>query len=127
MRGDQVIAALKMAKLPRAQRTHRSSFHTDRGVRFNSRAVRKRCRLIGLKRSMGATGNGFNHESTESFWSMFKDGDYYRQAFTNPTELIQGIAGFIDRYNSTRRYSKIKYNSQLNYELDRHRTASHAA
>ena len=127
MREDLVIAALKMAFVTRAQQTHGIIFHTDRGAQFNSRAVRRQCRLMGLKRSMGATGNCFDHATAESYWSIFKHEYYYRHAFTNLTELTQGIAGFIHRYNTTRRYSKIGNISPLNYELGCHHTAAHAA
>ena len=127
MHEDLVIAALKMVFVTRAQQTHGIIFHADRGAQINSRAVRRQCRLMGLKRSMGASGNCFDHATAESYWSIFKHEYYYRHAFTNPTELTQGSAGFIHRYNTIRRYSKIGNISPLNYELGCHHIAAYAA
>jgi len=70
---------------------------------------------MGLKRSIEATGNCFNHATAESYSSIFKLEYYYRQAFTNLTELTQGIAEFIHRHNTTKRYSKIENISPNNH------------
>ena len=76
---------------------------------------------------MGATENCFDQANAESSWSVFKHEYYYRHAFTNLTELTQGIAGFIDGYNNTRKYSRIGDICPLNYVLDCHHTTEPAA
>jgi len=76
---------------------------------------------------MEATGNCLDQATAESYWSIFTHDYHYRHAFANLEELIQGTAGVIYRYNTTRRYSKIGNISPLNYELGCHHTAAHAA
>lgn len=127
MREDLVIAALKMAHVTRAEHTTGIIFHTDRGSQFNSWKVRKQCRVMGLKRSMGKTGNCFDHATAESYWSIYKHEYFYRHAFASLAELTTGTARFVHRHNTTRRYSKIGYLSPLDYELGSIHTAAHAA
>jgi putative transposase len=67
MRDELVIMTLKMAYVTRARKTRGIVFHTDRCSQFISRTVRKQCRLLGLKRSMGKTRSYFDHATAESY------------------------------------------------------------
>jgi len=127
MRDELVINALKMAFTTRANNTEGIIFHTDRGAQFNSRNVINQCNTMGLQRSMGATGCAYDHATAESFWSIFKHEFFYRHAYANLEELRAGIEAFMHRYNTHRRYSKIRYRTPLQYELEFNHNAAHAA
>jgi len=127
MRDELVVAALQMAFTTRAQNTRGIIFDTDRGSQFNSRNVVKQCRKMGLRRSMGATDCTHDHGTAESFWSIFKHECFYRRAFANLRELHAGIDGFMHRYNTHRRYSKIGYRTPMQYELQFNQIAAQAA
>jgi putative transposase len=117
MRTELVLDALAEAVHSRSGQVKGTIFHTDRGAQFSDRKVVEYCALVGLVRSMGATGSCYDHASAESFWSILKHEYFYRHTFATLNELRAGIATYIHYYNHQRRCTKAGNQSPINYEL----------
>jgi putative transposase len=117
MRSELVLDTLAQAVTVRHRNTRGTIFHTDRGSQFSDHKVVDFCAKAGLIRSMGATGNCYDHASAESFWSILKHEYFYRHTFATLDQLRTGITDYITYYNHQRRCAKASNQSPISYEL----------
>ena len=117
METEIIIEALEQAIAKRNGHVKGTIFHTDRGSQFNDKKVKDLCERAKITRSMGATGCCYDHATAESFWSILKHEYFYRHVFSNIDELRDGVAWYVNWYNTIRRCSKINNVSPDEFEL----------
>lgn len=110
-----VMRALNMAL---AQRRHKDVIHhSDRGVQYTSVAFTNRCSEMGVRRSMGSSGNAYDNAMCESFFATLKRELLTNRKFKTPTEARSAIFEFIEGwYNPRRRHSALNYLSPSAFE-----------
>ncbi len=112
---ELVCAALEMAlsrRCPSSDLVH----HSDRGVQYASRSLRKRLADAGLTMSMSRKGNPWDNAMMESFFGSLKtewDARDYATEAQARMEVFKYIEMF---YNPTRRHSALGYLSPAEYE-----------
>ncbi|WP_410610255.1 IS3 family transposase [Amycolatopsis sp. lyj-109] len=102
-----VTDAIDAAVAARGGRCRGTILHSDRGGEFTAHLTAQACLRYGLRRSMGATGVCWDNSPAESFWSTFKNEEYYRHVYATKTELVAAIDNWVKFYNSVRRHSSI--------------------
>ena len=110
-----VMRALNMAL---AQRPHNDVIHhSDRGVQYTSVAFTNRCSEMGVRRSMGSSGNAYDNALCESFFATLKRELLTNRKLKTPTEARSAIFEFIEGwYNPRRRHSALNYVSPAAFE-----------
>ena len=122
LKTDVVIAAFNMAVEQRQPED--VIHHSDRGCQYTSIAFGQRCRMAGVKPSMGSVGDAYDNAMCESFFASLEcellDRHHFRTHAEARMSLFQYIEGW---YNTRRRHSALDYQSPVNYEK-RHRRAA---
>ena len=115
LRTELVLEALNMAIWQR--RPEKVIHHSDRGGQYTSIAFGKRCKVAGVRPSMGSTGEPYDNALCESFFATLECELLRRRSFRNREEAQGAIFEFIEGwYNSHRRHSALQYDSPLSYE-----------
>ncbi len=98
--------------------------HSDQGSQYTSVAFGKRCKLAGVRPSMGSVGDCYDNALCESFFASLECELTGRRRFATRYEarlaLFEYIEGF---YNTHRRHSSLGYLSPVNYERRLKKTA----
>ena len=117
MPAELVVNALEMAVKRRggaAEVIH----HSDQGRQYTSDLFQKRCKILGVKISMGSVGDCYDNAMAESFFAtlesellnivpLFSDPQHAQR------EIFKYIEGF---YNVKRRHSQLNQMSPANFE-----------
>ena len=91
--------------------------HSDQGCQYTSFAFGKRCRLMGVRPSMGSVGDCYDNAMAESFFATLECELIDRHSFKTQAEAKMAIFEFIEGwYNPHRRHSSLGQQSPLNYE-----------
>jgi putative transposase len=115
LRTELVLDALNMALWQR--RPDNVIHHSDQGCQYTSIAFGKRCRLAGVRPSMGSVGDCYDNALAESFFATLECELIDRSTFRTHAEARMAIFEFIEGwYNPRRRHSSIDYLSPINYE-----------
>ena len=115
LRTELVLDALNMALWQR--RPDNVIHHSDQGCQYTSIAFGKRCRLAGVRPSMGSVGDCYDNALAESFFATLECELIDRSTFRTHAEARMAIFEFIEGwYNPRRRHSSIDYLSPVDYE-----------
>jgi putative transposase len=98
--------------------------HSDQGSQYTSLAFGQRCRVAGVRPSMGSVGDCFDNALCESFFATLECELLDRRTFHNQAEACQAVFEFIEAwYNPHRRHSALDYLSPNRYEALHARTS----
>jgi putative transposase len=115
LRTELVLAALDMAITRR--RPKGVVHHSDQGCQYTSLAFGSRCKVAGVRPSMGSVGDCYDNAMCESFFATLEcellDKKKLEDKSTGKLEVFDFIEGW---YNPVRRHSKIDYLSPMEYE-----------
>ena len=115
MTTELVLSALNMAI---AQRRPREVIHhSDQGSQYTSIAFGARCAQMGVRPSMGSTGDAYDNAMAESFFASLECELIERRSFKTKTEARLAVFTWIEGwYNPRRRHSALGYRSPVNFE-----------
>ncbi len=110
------VAALQMAGAVRGGHVAGVIFHSDHGGEYTGDLFATACRRLGVIQSMGRVGSCFDNAASESFNSTLEFELLRKQHFVTHAEARVAVAGYIDRYNRTRRHSSCAMHSPVEFE-----------
>jgi putative transposase len=91
--------------------------HSDRGVQYASADYVGRLASVGVRVSMAAVGNPYEHAQAESFFKTLKCAEVYLQQYRTFAEAVADVGRFIeDVYNTKRLHSSIGYLPPAEFE-----------
>lgn len=93
-------------------------FHSDQGCNYTSRTFRIFLREKGVKQSFSRGGMPYDNSVCESFFSIYKQEEYYRTNYRSETEVKKGINEFMNFYNTKRPHSLLRYRTPDAYEAE---------
>jgi transposase InsO family protein len=115
--------ALKMAIAARGGNVRGVIWHTDRGSEYTAQDMHTLCWKFGISQSMGRVGSALDNSVAESANSTLKMELVYRTVFRTRDEARIALAGYVWKYNHTRRHSHCGQVSPIRYE--QYYTATH--
>ena len=84
--------------------------HSDQGCQYTSTEFGKRCRLAGVRPSMGSVGDCYDNAMCESFFATLECELLDRTRFADRRQAELAVFDFIEGfYNPTRRHSALGY------------------
>jgi putative transposase len=115
LRTALVLEALDMAIMQRLPQD--VIHHSDQGSQYTSIEYGKRCRLFGLRPSMGSVGDAYDNALCESFFATLECELLERTRLRTPAEAGRAIFEFIEGwYNRQRRHSALGQESPIRFE-----------
>jgi putative transposase len=115
LRTELVLAALDMALAQR--RPTEVIHHSDHGCQYTSLAFGHRCRVAGVRPSMGSVGDAYDNALCESFFATLECELLDRQRFRTQIDARLAVFDFIEGwYNPRRRHSALEYLSPMIFE-----------
>jgi putative transposase len=108
--------ALKMAGAVRGGDVRGVIFHSDKGSEYTADLFAQTCKALGVTQSMGRVGSALDNAVAESFNSTLEFELLSKHRFASKAEARRAVAGYIDRYNRTRRHSSCDMRSPIQYE-----------
>ena len=110
------VAALAMAAAVRGGDVTGVIFHSDHGSEYTAELFETACRRLGVRQSMGRVGSCFDNAASESFHSTLEFELLRKRRFATKAEARVAVAGYIDRYNRTRRHSACEMKPPIEFE-----------
>lgn len=82
-------------------------FHSDNGGQYLSYAFRKLINGNGIIQSFSRPHNPYDNSIVESFFSNFKQEEFYRRNYSSVQDLIMSLDRYMIYYNSKRPHTSI--------------------
>jgi putative transposase len=115
LRTELVLGAFEMALEQRCPTS--VIHHSDQGCQYTSYAFGKRCRLAGVRPSMGSVGDAYDNAMCESFFATLECELLEQRRFRSQAEGRMAVFDFIEAwYNPRRRHSALAYRSPMEFE-----------
>ena len=116
LRAELVLAALEMAgtkRRPEAGLIH----HSAHGSQYTSACYGERCRVAGIRSSMGSVGDCYDNAMMESFFATLECELLAQTRFRTHEEARAAVFDWIEIfYNRQRRHSALGYVAPATYE-----------
>ncbi len=118
---DHMRTGLVTDALAAAERTRGSLagavMHTDHGAQYTSQAFADACRQTGVRQSMSTIGSSADNALAEPFNASFKRETLQgRKHWSSEREARLDAFGWLHRYNTRRRHSRLGQRSPIAYE-----------
>ena len=115
MTADLVILALNMAHVTRKPQS--VIHHSDQGSQYTSIAFGNRCKVMGVRPSMGTVGDAYDNAMAKRFFASLECELIARRTWKTKTKARLAVFTWIKSwYNSRRRHSGLNYQSPNNFE-----------
>jgi putative transposase len=119
MTADLVLAALNMALQQR--KPDGVIHHSDQGSQYTSVAFGERCKMMGVRPSMGTVGDAYDNAMAESFFATLECELIDRRSWQTKTEARLALFTYIEGwYNPRRRHSALGQISPAKFERSHH-------
>jgi putative transposase len=115
LKAGVVLDALQMAATQR--RPTSVIHHSDQGSQYGALAFGQRCKLLGVRPSMGSRGDAYDNAMAESFFATLECELLARRRFTSHAEARLALFRWIEGwYNPHRRHSALSQRSPVAFE-----------
>lgn len=94
------------------------TFHSDQGANYTSRTFRIHLKSKNVKQSFSGAGVPYDNAVCESFFSIYKQEEFYRTNYKTEIEVKRGIDNFMHFYNTKRPHSLLRYKTPDAYESE---------
>ena len=91
-------------------------FHTDRGTPYRSKSFISKLKEYSLVQSLSRPGKPHDNAVVESFFSSMKREELYRKDYKSKVAFREGVAKYIDFYNTRPSHSTIKHKTPARFE-----------
>ena len=92
-------------------------FNSDQGSLYTSRQHTQTLKDNGIQISMNGKGRSIDNIAIERFFRTLKYGAIYISDYKSISELKEGVAKYIDKYNFRRFHSALNYEKPMNVYL----------
>lgn len=93
-------------------------FHSDQGAEFTSFEFKSTLRTLGVIQSFSKPGNPYDNAVMESFFSIIKREEIYRNEYKDYGDLKESINRYIIFYNDKRPHKTLNYLTPNQYEFE---------
>ena len=116
--GQEIVLQALSHALQRRHPAPGLIFHSDQGVQYACRAMRRLLAKHGITQSMSGKGNCYDNAVAESFFHTLKTELVYFEDYQTRAEARGSIFEYIEVfYNRERRHSALSYLSPMHFEL----------
>lgn len=93
-------------------------FHSDQGAEFTSIEFCETLKSLGVIQSFSKPGNPYDNAVMESFFSIIKREEIYRNKYLNYMDLKAKITQYMHFYNNLRPHKTLNYKTPNQFELE---------